>query len=514
MLFNSVTFLVFLAIVYLVYWNLRGVARQYFLVLASVLFYAYWGLESEGWWGLRWTVHFLSMVGINYLFVRAMMHRTAPERGRLLAVNVLINLSNLGVFKYFAFVRMILVDLGVPVPEAAREVDLFLPLAISFYTFQLIAYSVDVARDIITENPGFRRYFLFILFFPQLIAGPIMRSTDFMGQIDDPKINKRRLYDGGWLIIGGLLKKVLLADPMGFIIAPVFREPQTYNAWSLLLAGMGFSLQVYCDFSGYTDIARGAARLLGYEIPENFLAPYFSRNARELWGKRWHITLNTWLRDYIYIPLGGSRVSRFRTHMNLAVTFMIGGLWHGADYSYIIWGVSWGLLLALERILEDDLGIQTTPKNNRFLLVLKILFMFFLFSLGAIMFRSQRVVYPAPDTRSYSSGYIMGEMFAGLALNTPDAARDDYAAAGADPALTEAVFGPEIFTLNDIGHSETFLYMFAALIFFHVIQYRPGLFERWRRYDFWLILLAGAITGGILLPTMAEAAHQFIYFVF
>ena len=131
MLFNSVTFLVFLAIVYLVYWNLRGVARQYFLVLASILFYAYWGLESEGWWGLRWTVHFLAMVGINYLFVRAMMQRDAQGRGRLLAVNVLINLSNLGVFKYFAFVRMILVDVGVPIPEAAREVDLFLPLATS-----------------------------------------------------------------------------------------------------------------------------------------------------------------------------------------------------------------------------------------------------------------------------------------------------------------------------------------------------------------------------------------------
>ncbi|MCB1309092.1 MAG: hypothetical protein KDK30_12960, partial [Leptospiraceae bacterium] len=269
MLFNSILFFVFFSVLYLAYWKLSGRARQHTLIVASVVFYSAWGLEGEGWWGLRWTAHFLFMVVLNYVFVVAMF-RAGADTGRkklLLAVIVLIDLSNLGVFKYFDFIRRILVDMGVAVPDAAEDFQVFLPLAISFYSFQLIAYAVDVYRGVIDEDHGFRRYFLFILFFPQLIAGPIMRSTDFMWQIDNPRINRRRMYDGLWLILGGLVKKVLLADPMGFMIAPIFREPQTYDAWTLLLAGAGFSLQVYCDFSGYTDIARGTARLLGFEIP-------------------------------------------------------------------------------------------------------------------------------------------------------------------------------------------------------------------------------------------------------
>ncbi|MCB1310229.1 MAG: MBOAT family protein [Leptospiraceae bacterium] len=279
-----------------------------------------------------------------------------------------------------------------------------------------------------------------------------------------------------------------------------------------MLAGAGFSLQVYCDFSGYTDIARGTARLLGFEIPENFKAPYFSRSGRELWGLRWHITLNTWLRDYIYIPLGGSRTSRWRTHLNLIITFALGGLWHGADYSYVFWGTFWGVLLSLERFIEDDLKIPTTPRSNRPLIVAKVAFVFFVFCLGALMFRSHPVKYQ--DGRDYSSGHIMSEIFAGLVVNTPDAARDDYMEAGGDVQFAEEIFGEEIFTLNDSGQGDSFVYMFLALAFFHLVQYREGLFERWRKYDFWLLLLTGGIIAGILLPAMAGSAHQFIYFVF
>ncbi len=515
MLFNSFVFLFFIAIVYTVYWNVGGRLRQYFLIFASIVFYATWGLQSEGWWGLRWTAHFLFMVALNYAFSRLLLGaRSQSRKDVFIKIIVVLNLLNLGIFKYFDFLRRILEDAGIPVPEAAAEIDLFLPLAISFYTFQLTAYVVDVHRGHIERDPGPARFFLFILFFPQLIAGPIMRSTDFIDQIDSPSIDRRRMYDGLWLILGGLVKKVVFADPMGIILAPVFREPQTYNAWSLMLAGMCFSIQVYCDFSGYTDIARGVAKNLGYDIPENFRAPYFSKSARELW-QRWHITLATWLRDYIYIPLGGNRVSHWRTYFNLAVTFTLGGLWHGADYTYVAWGAFWGLLLAIERFVEDDLGINTTPRKNRVLITMKILFMFWLFCLGALMFRSNPVEYA--DGRFYSSGWIMAEIFGGLFTHWPAAALQDFIAGGGDPTHAQHVFGEDVFTLRSLSNWEPIFVMTLGVVFFHIVQYRetsPAFLERLRRYDPWLLLITGAVVGGLVMPATAVGSHQFIYFVF
>lgn len=511
MLFNSILFLVFFAVVYLAYWNLRGRLQRFFLIAASLVFYAVWGLEREGLWGLRWTAHFVLMALLNYAVVEAML-RNPARKTLLVRLAVVINLTNLGIFKYFEFLRQVLLDVGMPVPAEAQEWSLFLPLAISFYTFQMMAYVIDVHRDVITGREGFSRFLLFIVFFPQLIAGPIMRSSDFMDQIDKPQISKRTMYDGCWLIMAGLTKKVLLADPMGRIVAPVYREPQIYTGHSIMIAGMCFSLQVYCDFSGYTDIARGCARLLGYDIPENFRAPFFSRSARELW-QRWHITLATWLRDYIYFPLGGNRVGPVRTYANLAVTFTLGGLWHGADYTYLCWGGMWGVLLAVERFLENGLGWVTVPSRSRILIGAKIFLMFVLFSFGALMFRAQKVVYP---DREYSSGRIMVEMFAGLAANTPGAARADFVAASTpqERAQTDAVFGEDIWELSEIGPAEAIIFMFIGLFIFHWAQYSESFGERWRKYDFWLILILGAVLGGLLMPAIATGAHQFIYFVF
>lgn len=508
MLFNSLLFLLFGVIVYFVYWALTGAARRRWLIFASIGFYAAWGLQSEGWWGLRWTAQFLIMIAVNYGFTRLILNSEGVRKSRWLALSVVINLLNLGVFKYFDFARNFLLDMGLPLPEEARGFNLFLPLAISFYTFQLMAYVIDVYRGVIDRDYGPERFFLFILFFPQLIAGPIMRSTDFMEQIDDPWIDRRRMYDGLWLILGGLVKKVLLADPMGLIVAPVFRAPEAYSAWSLLAAGACFSLQVYCDFSGYTDIARGVARLMGYEIPENFLAPYLARSARELW-QRWHITLATWLRDYIYIPLGGNRRGRARIYFNLIVTFTLGGLWHGADYTYVAWGAFWGLLLAAERFVETDLGINLTPQKSRVLIVLKTAFMFFLFCLGALMFRAQ----PVPEYGKSASA-IMVDIFAGLFTHGPNAAALDYASAGGDAALFASVFGAEALRLNEISPIESALLMFIVMFFFQYIQYKPGLFEKWRRHDPVLLILAAMIIGGLLMPAIAVGSHQFIYFVF
>ncbi|MBI3394306.1 MAG: MBOAT family protein, partial [Spirochaetia bacterium] len=495
--------------VYLIYWILSGKPRQHFLLLASLVFYAAWGLDREGWTGLRWTLHFVAVILANYGLVTG-MHRRPHLKGRLLTALIVLDVANLAVFKYFGFFRDALSAVGVPLPDAVLATNLFLPLAISFYTFQLVAYAADVYRGVITEEAGPFRFLLFILFFPHQIAGPIMRSTDFIPQLDHPFLSRRRMFDGSWLILSGLFKKVLLADPMSYVLAPVFREPQTYNGWSIAIAGMCFSLQVYCDFSGYTDIARGCALYLGYDIPENFRAPFFSKSARELW-QRWHITLATWLRDYIYFPLGGNRKGELRTYINLFITFTLGGFWHGADFTYIAWGAMWGGLLAVERFVEDRLGIKTTPEKNRPMIVLKIFFMFCMFSVGALFFRTQKVVY---EDRVYSSGHMLVEVFGGMVKNAPADARVQFIKAGGSPALPESVFGPDVFTLNDVGQYGTIVYMFALLVLFHFFQYRPGMFERWRKYDAYLLLGAGAVMGGILLPWIAIASHQFIYFVF
>jgi len=508
MLFNSVLFLIFFSVVYVTYWSLSGNWRKYFLILASIVFYAVWGLTSEGWIGIRWTFHFLGMNVLNYLLIRAMFNR--PDRKKaLLAALITIDLGNLAFFKYFYFFLDMLGIVGLPIPAKLQELDIFLPLAISFYTFILIAYAVDVYRGIITERVGPVHFAVFVLFFPHLIAGPIMRHSDFMYQIDHPVMSKEKLYGGSWLLLSGLFKKAMLADPMGLIIAPVFREPQTYGALQILLAGMGFSLQVYADFSGYTDMARGAARLLGYEIPENFMAPFFAQSARELW-QRWHITLATWLRDYIYIPLGGSRVSEFRVAVNYLVTFTIGGFWHGADYTYLAWGGLWGFLLAAERFFDKKIPFAIIPKN-RIGKGVRILFIFFLFSIGAIMFRSQKVVHPG-YTRT--SGEIMVEMLSGLIHSSSDAVADGYRKSGGDPELVQSAFGDDLFAPRDLAPYNTIVAMFVALFLFHLFQYRKEWFERYRKYDPYLILFFGALFGGLILPVTAVGGHQFIYFVF
>ncbi len=484
MLFNSVSFLFFFPVVYSVYWLLKGSARRIFIISASVLFYAAWGIEKEGLIGLRWTAHFLLFVVLNYAAVFLMFRRPQWKK-QILWISVIVNLSNLFVFKYADFLLQNLLRLGAPVPDSWSSLGLFLPLAISFYTFQLMAYVIDVYRGTIKEEVSFSKFFLFILFFPQLIAGPIMRSTDFLDQIDRPELTWKRMYDGSWLIIGGAVKKMLIADPLGVIIRPVFEDPLSYDAASILLAGIGFSIQVYGDFSGYTDMARGSAKLLGYDIPENFLAPFFARSAKELW-QRWHITLSSWLRDYIYFPLGGSRVAPWRSYINLIITFTLGGLWHGADTTYMAWGAFWGVLLAGERFLERNAGTDLVPRSSRILSILKVMFMFFLFVLGAIMFRSQPV---RTDTGIVTGETIMIQMLAGLFTHFGEGYRF-------------------------IGYTDTFLMMTLSGMFFHYIQYKPEHFQRFRKYDPYLLPAAAALTGGWLIPAYMVNANQFIYFVF
>ncbi len=508
MLFNSVLFLFFFAAVYLIYWSLTGRPRLYFLGFASLVFYAAWGLEREGLVGLRWTLHFFGVAVLNHYLIDRMHVR--PERKRLLiGVIVVLNLLNLGFFKYSMFVRDLLFDLGVPLAPETKEWSIFLPLAISFYTFQMLAYAIDVHRGIITERLSLAKFLPFILFFPHLIAGPIMRSTDFLPQIDNPGLDRRRFYDGCWFIVSGLFKKVLLADTLALFVAPPFQNPDVYHGWSLFLAAICFAFQIYCDFSGYTDMARGVAFLLGYHIPENFRAPFFSLSAQDLW-QRWHITLATWLRDYIYITLGGSRVAAWRIYLNLFLTFTVGGFWHGADYTFLAWGAFWGILIGIERFFMVNFGMDFIPKNP-ILKVAKGALVFSLFSLSAFMFRAMPVNH---GDHTHGSGEIMWALCKGLVTNTESATRSAYASAGGDADLIELTFGTGVMNLEPMPGLEQILFISLWMLFFNMVQYRAGWLERFRKYDPWLLLLIGALLGGILMPALAVGSNQFIYFVF
>jgi D-alanyl-lipoteichoic acid acyltransferase DltB (MBOAT superfamily) len=264
--------------------------------------------------------------------------------------------------------------------------EIILPIAISFYTFQIVAFVVDSYRGTIYEKISLRHYYVFILFFPQFVAGPIMRSVDFLPQIDKPTINKERLLSGIFLLLSGIIKKVLLADRLGAITGPIWHNTESYDAVFLILIIPAFIAQIYMDFSGYTDMARGMAFALGYDIPENFRAPLLSRSMTELWS-RWHITLSTWLRDYIYIPLGGSRGSQFFTIRNVMITMALGGIWHGATWNMLFWGIYLGLLLSMERIYTYY-KLPRMPDNSVFNMI-RIVRTFALFSISALFFVPQ-----------------------------------------------------------------------------------------------------------------------------
>jgi alginate O-acetyltransferase complex protein AlgI len=332
------------------------------------------------------------MVLINYFFLHK-VYQTKSKRW--MQISIVVNLLNLGFFKYFYFLIDIISNVSsIPFNQqlASSSLQIILPLAISFYTFQIIAFTVDVYKDKFTEPVSLLNYAVFIMFFPQLIAGPIMRPDNFIPQLTGQEQSKNFSSDylskGLSLIALGMLKKVLLADSIAEVVDPIWADPSKYSSLSCIAAIYGFTWQIYCDFSGYTDIARGCAFLLGYDIPENFRSPYLADSPRDLW-QRWHVTLSTWLRDYVYIPLGGSRNGELRNYYNLVLTFTLGGLWHGANWTYILWGFYHGVVLAMERILEQ-LHITLLPKGKLGKL-LGIFFVFHIFTFGAVMFRAKNI---------------------------------------------------------------------------------------------------------------------------
>lgn len=381
MLFNSLPYLFLFSLTYLIYWNVGQKWKKITLLVASIIFYAYFHI--------LFLFHFLAIIGINYWVSQILWTKkeSGADTSSVLRWIVAANVINLAVFKYFYFVTdsLYLITGLEAIPNFSQRFDIFLPLAISFYSFQLIALQVDIHRGIAKEKISFYDYSIFILFFPQLIAGPIMRTDNFLPQLNNPSIDPDRMKKGLFLIVGGLFKKVVIAENISGIIYPVYANPGAYDSYSLWLSMIGFVCQVYCDFSGYTDLARGSANLLGYEIPENFRGPFFSQNFKDLFT-RWHVTLSTWLRDYIYIPLGGNKYGFHRSNWNLVVTNTLGGLWHGANFGFVIWGFYLGILIGIERTWERFRGERPKSQNPAVILIRGIL-VFIAFSYSGVFFR-------------------------------------------------------------------------------------------------------------------------------
>ena len=333
MVFNSYAFALFLPIVLGGYWLLKGHRRQNaWLLVASYVFYG------------AWDVRFLLLMWFTTLvdfFVGKRLQREGDERTRrrVLALSLVVNLGVLATFKYFGFFTDSFASLAssVGVEVDPPTLQLLLPIGISFYTFHGISYTVDVYRRHIDAVDDLPTFAVFVAYFPQLVAGPIGRATIQLPQFQ----NDRELPDadharsGAWLILIGLLKKIVIADSLAPLVNETWAAVETRSALALVLAAIGFSLQIYGDFSGYTDIARGVSRLFGIELLRNFDQPYLSRNITEFW-RRWHISLSTWLRDYLYVPLGGNRKTARRTSFNLFATMLLGGLWHGAAWTFVI----------------------------------------------------------------------------------------------------------------------------------------------------------------------------------
>ncbi len=345
MLFCSGQFLAFFAVVFAVYWAVpRQSLRVGLLVIASFVFYASWN---------KWlaTIILVSTF-LDYCVALGIERSGRPWLRRSLLASSLV--ANLGLLVYFKYANFFLQSLADGLHAAGATVHLpvlevILPIGISFYTFEAINYTVDVYRGRVRAERNLFHFILFITFFPHLIAGPIVRARDFLPQIRRPKRwDWLRVQLGLQLFLIGVFKKLVIADRMALYADPVFAAPQQYSTAAVWMAVIAYALQIYCDFSGYTDMALGSAHLLGYKLAKNFDLPYLAANVAEFWH-RWHISLSTWLRDYLFIPLGGSRGKTWRTCLNLMITMTLGGLWHGAAWTFVLWGVLHGLLLVGHR---------------------------------------------------------------------------------------------------------------------------------------------------------------------
>ncbi len=480
MLFNSITFFIFFVIVFTIYWSvLRKDFRwqNIFLFIASYCFY--------GWWDARFLILIFISSSVDFFLGRAIFYQSEKKKKlQLLWICMMINLGMLGFFKYFNFFidsfSDILILLGLQ--PNIHTLQVILPVGISFYTFQSLSYSIDIYRGKIKPTSNFISFMTFVSFFPQLVAGPIERASSLLPQFLKARtFNHEQLTSGFRFILYGLFKKMVIADRLAWFVDLAYNSQEKLDGTVMLVATFMFGIQIYCDFSGYSDIAIGTARLLGFDLMHNFRSPYLAKNFREFWH-RWHISLSSWFRDYVYFPLGGNRVSQGRWIFNILLTFTLSGLWHGAALTYVIWGFLHGLFLVTENIFSKLISVTKRISWTGYLIT------FVSVNLAWIFFRSKSV--------DQSLGILIGLNH--LSLNFIPKAVSLFAG---DNKFRE-------FTISLLAGFPLFLF-FELLINrtdFDTVIKRKGTMVRWIVY---LLFACMILFFGVL-----NSAPQFIYFQF
>ena len=334
--FNSFAFAIFLSIVFILYWFLFSKnfkSQNLLILLASYFFY--------GWWSKKFLLLLVLSTVLDYFYGFGVDSINKKKSKLFLWLSIINNLGILGIFKYYDFFALEFQAgfklVGIRIDPILLQVAL--PIGISFYTFHGMSYVFDIYRSLRKPVTNFVDYAVFVCFFPLLVAGPIERSNHLLPQVQSTRyFNYNQSAEGCRLILWGLFKKVVIADSLSVIVESCFKEYPNQDSYTLIIAAISFSIQIYCDFSGYSDIAIGTAKLFGFELLSNFKYPYFSRDIAEFW-RRWHISLTSWFRDYLYIPLGGSKEGKFKTVRNIFIVFLVSGFWHGANWNFIVWGV-------------------------------------------------------------------------------------------------------------------------------------------------------------------------------
>ncbi len=380
MLFNSFAFLVFFPLVTILYWLTPHRHRWLLLLVASYYFYMNW----------KPVYALLILTSTIVTWACSILMEKAPDKRTkktYLVLSLLINFGILFLFKYYNFINQTIFQvlefagLRWPVPN----LDFLLPVGISFYTFQAVGYTIDVYRGNIQSEKHLGIYALFVSFFPQLVAGPIERAKNLLPQFRDKNhFDFDRLHTGIRQMIWGFFMKVVVADRLALLVNAAYNNVEAHNGTTLLIATIFFAFQIYCDFAGYSNIAIGAAKIMGFNLMTNFNRPYFATNIGEFWH-RWHISLSTWFRDYVYIPLGGNRVSKLRNYFNVLITFVVSGIWHGANWTFVIWGTLHGLYFSIQRMLGID---ALDFSGKRFLKGTLIFLNFVLVLLAWVFFRA------------------------------------------------------------------------------------------------------------------------------
>jgi D-alanyl-lipoteichoic acid acyltransferase DltB (MBOAT superfamily) len=497
--FNSWQFLVFFPVIWGLYLLFASRLRhngltQALLLASSLFFYACWNPV--------YLILMLFSIAVTWATGMLMEGKTPPRKKLVLAASLVLNLAVLFFFKYYNFCASMVNSLFVgSTPRLLPAFNVLLPVGISFYTFQALGYSIDVYRGTVQAERNFVSYALFVSFFPQLVAGPIERTANLLPQFKtDYRFDYDRVTSGLRLAAWGMFKKIVISDRVAVYVNAVYGSPGVYPASTLALATFLFAFQIYCDFSGYSDIAIGTARILGFRLMVNFRQPYFSASISEFW-RRWHISLSTWLKDYVYIPLGGNRKGALRRNINLIITFFLSGLWHGAAWRFVVWGLLHGIFQVVERFLglsDRVAGKITTLRRVATFLVVCLAWVFFR---AANLSDAFFILKKFSSLPAELAGYVRQLPQTGLLTTVRNAFQ-----LGVNVAHPIAGFGITGLGLSFIGIAVLLIADFRmgrTAASGRIALLPPGL--RWAGYY--------AIVMAIILSIPAESS-QFIYFTF